>query len=313
MVLAFDHSLEDTLYTIDGDDGDILARFETCSFNSLDSTQSHIIVLSKEDIDLIAIGFEEGFHNFLALLTSELTRLGSKKVVFASILGSSHSILEAFLTADCYGRTNSALELYDIEFIAASRFLVVLSHVLVDPLEDLFAFSNGVRADLGYIEGIIADLYITVNNDNRDLCVLSFFKNCIPARLYNRDKGDDINALGNEGTNCFDLIFLFLLRIRELKIYTGILSSLLDRFRICGSPFGFRTDLREAHRNLLIALGTGAGAVLFGLVSAATANDHKHHGCCQHQRNNLFHLFNFLSYLSFPLETMNSLFFTCLV
>ena len=197
---AFDHSLEDTLYTIDGDDGDILARFETCSFNSLDSTQSHIIVLSKEDIDLIAIGFEEGFHNFLALLTSELTRLGSKKVVFASILGSSHSILEAFLTADCYGRTNSALELYDIEFIAASRFLVVLSHVLVDPLEDLFAFSNGVRADLGYIEGIIADLYITVNNDNRDLCVLSFFKNCIPARLYNRDKGDDINALGNEGT-----------------------------------------------------------------------------------------------------------------
>ena len=79
-------------------------------------------------------------------------------------------------------------------------------------------------ADFGHIERIITEFDIAVDNDNWDLGILCLFEDRIPPRLDNGNESDDINALGNKGTNCLDLVLLLLLCIRELQVDACIFS-----------------------------------------------------------------------------------------
>ena len=211
---AINHCLEHTFDTIDGDDRDILAWFQASFLNSLNCTKGHIIIMCEEDIDFRTIGFEEGLHDFLTFLASEFTSLGSEDIVLAGIRGGCERILEAFLTADCNGGANRALEHYDIKLAAAiTRGLILFRHVLINPFEYVLAFGHRIRADLGNIQGIITDFHITVYDNNRNLGIFGFLQDRIPAGFNNRNEGDDINTLCNKRTDGLDLVLLLLLSI----------------------------------------------------------------------------------------------------
>ena len=235
--------------------------------------------MSKEDVDFRTIGFQERFHNFLAFLTGEFTSLGSEDVILACIRGFSHSIFEAFLTADSNGGTNGTFKNNYIVLAATiTRGLLFFSHVFVNPFEDVVAFFYGVGTDFSHIEAVISQLHIAVNNNNRDFGIFSFFENRIPTRFYDRNEGDNVNALSDKGTNSFNLIFLFLLSIRELEVDTSFFSCFLNGFRVGRSPFGFRSDLGEAHGNLLVT--ATRLAVVLGLFTATAAGSYNHHNAC---------------------------------
>ena len=246
--------------------------------------------MSKEDINLVTVGLQEGLHDLLALLTGELTGLAGQDIVLGCIRGSSHLILKALLTAIGNGGTNRALQDYHLELIrAATGLLVLLGHVLINPLEDVLALGEGVRANLRHIEAVVGQLHIPVNHDDRDLGILGFLQHRIPARLHDRHESNDVNALGDKGADSLDLVLLLLLCIRELQLDTGLLCRLFDGFGVGRPPFGFRSDLGEAHRDLLAAGAccTRAGRSLVTAAAAAGCHDH-HHDCQQHCQN-LFH------------------------
>src|SRR5207237_6609773 len=66
---------------------------------------------------------------------------------------------------------------------------------------------------------------------------------------------DDIDLLCNKCADGRNLIFLLLLPIGELQLYTEILGRLLDRERVGGAPPALCTDLGKAHDELLIGFG----------------------------------------------------------
>ncbi len=85
-----------------------------------------------------------------------------------------------------------------------------------------------VRTDEGHVV-VFGNIRPAVNQNDRDAGLFGFLKNIIPAALDERCNPDDIHFLGDERSNGFDLVFLFLLGIRKSEFNPQVLRRLFNR------------------------------------------------------------------------------------
>lgn len=85
---------------------------------------------------------------------------------------------------------------------------------------------NKVRTQGGQIQ-LIRAVHLPVQQDHRDLGLLRLFQHRVPARGHDRRQQDRVNALRDERSDRGDLVFLFLLRIREAQIDAVLFGLLL--------------------------------------------------------------------------------------
>ena len=110
-----------------------------------------------------------------------------------------------------------------------------------------------VGPDSGQVERLVA-IHLAVQQNDGDLGFLGFLKHAVPAGRHDRGQQDRIDTLGDEGPDRGDLVFLLLLRVRELEVNAPLLGLLFCQRGFCRTPAGFRPDLRKAD-----SLGHGSG------------------------------------------------------
>ncbi len=81
---------------------------------------------------------------------------------------------------------------------------------------------------------------------DRDFGFLGFGQHVVPAGGDDRRDEDRVDALGDEGAERLDLVFLLLLGVGEFQVDAALLGLLLGDRGFGGAPAGFRADLRKA-------------------------------------------------------------------
>ena len=219
---------------VDGDDHDVLARRQAGFLNGLNRAQGHVVIVSIDGGDVFFAGrFQEGGHHFLAfadlkvaVLTGEDFHVG----IFGQFIG------KALVPIDGGSTAGRALKLDDLGFAIG---------VLGQPVGGAVPFFDKIGGDERHIK-VFSRADAAIDQDNRNLCALGFAKDLIPAGLDARREDDGIDALGDEGPDRLNLLFLIFLRIRKAQIDMTILCLGLDRLRLGGAPIAFLAFLREA-------------------------------------------------------------------
>ena len=281
--LALNHGVERALGGVDGDNDDVLTGLEAGSLNGLNGAQSHIVVAGKQDVDLVAVGLQEGLHDLLALGAGVLAGLGSHHVVLSGVGGSGNGIGEAGETVGSHGGAYRAFQNGNLELVAAAPGrLALIVDIAVNPLKGAGALLQGIGADVGHIQGGVGG-NAAVYQHHGDAGVLGFLKHGVPAGLHDGAESDDIHVGGNEGADGLNLVLLLLLGVGELQGNAGVLGGLLDVVGVGGAPLAFGANLSEAHDNvgglLLFAfpIGGGGAAVVSGAAAAAGSQRQGHH------------------------------------
>ena len=112
---------------------------------------------------------------------------------------------EALGAANCSAGAGGAAQFKDVAAVGEQ---------LVDFFGSSLAFDHHVRANVRGIQGRIGRDG-AVDNDDRDIGILGFRENSIPAGFNHWGQRNDIHTLLDAGADGRDLVFLLLLGIRE--------------------------------------------------------------------------------------------------
>src|SRR4051812_23184795 len=104
--LAVGQGLHAVVHRIDRDDLDVDAGNETRGFDGVERTETHVVVVGEEHLDLRAVLLQEALHDLLATVTGEVTRLRVEHVD----RGALDRLVEAGRAVERCGRTRRALE-----------------------------------------------------------------------------------------------------------------------------------------------------------------------------------------------------------
>src|SRR4051812_9389931 len=228
--------------SVDRDDLDVLAGPLAGFLDRLDGTETLVVVVREEEID-VRVRLEEARHDLLAARTREVTGLRRDDLQVRVALDGG---AEARRTVDRRGRACRALDLDDVHLVR--RALVGLRDVLAGepPLAD------EVRSEEAHVERLVLRSHRAVGEDHRDVRSLGLSQDRVPTRLDDRRERDHRDVLLDVRPNRRDLILLLLLRVRELQRDPRGLRGFLDRLRVGRAPAALRADLRETEHDLLL-------------------------------------------------------------
>ena len=226
--------LDGFLDGVDREDGDVGAGFEAGFLDGLDGAEGHVVVVGVNDFEIAAVFFEEGFHDLLAAGAAEVAALGVDDLevgVFRDGFGEGAA---AFVGG---GGAGGALEFEDAALAV---------DVFGEPVGGHATFLGEVGADEAGEEGFVGDLDGAVHEDDGDLRAFGVAEDGFPAGFDDGRDDDGVDALGDEGADGADLVFLAALAVGELQVDAAFGGFVLHRFGVGGAPSGFGAGLGEA-------------------------------------------------------------------
>ena len=139
--------------------------------------------------------------------------------------------------------------------ILVGIIMLVLGAILTDPIKALFK-KIGTDKRHKQIRGYRG---AAIYHDNGDAGIFGLLENVIPTCFDQRRNANYIDLLSNERANSLDLIFLFLLGVRELQLDAQLRRRFLHRRGIGRAPFTLRAELGIADDQIFVGLlGFGA-------------------------------------------------------
>ena len=207
--VAIENHLQTCLAGIKGDDDNVTVNTvgNAGCLHGINSTECLVIVLANNDVELSFIGFAVGLHNLLAAVLCEITGLLIQFVPSLRL----YILIESLRTSDLSGRSCCTGDNQDVQVFDALCLCVCLQ-----PCTCCKTLVLGLGSDpCGVFVGVINR---TVDNDNRDISILSLCQNGVPSCGNDRVDDDVINLLLDEVSYGLELCLGVVIAVYKLQI-----------------------------------------------------------------------------------------------
>ena len=179
---------------------------------------------------------QEALHDGLAFSTGEVAGLGSDDL---EVRMGSEDLVDAGGTVGRSGGAGGAFQDHDVDVFGGVE-------VVDGPAGHAAAFLDEVTAERAdVIDGLHAVRH-TVDQQQRDLRLVDFLEDLVPAGGHDAGEEDVVHALGDEVAQGLDLVLLLLLRVVIHHLPAFLLGHGLEAVGVGGTPVGLLADLGEA-------------------------------------------------------------------
>src|SRR5690625_2304183 len=205
---------EGVLGAVDRGNLDVLTRGEAGFLDRLHSAQSHLVVLSEDELDIIVLRLEHRLENALRFLGGPVGGLGVDLNQFGVLV---HHLIEALVAFVDNGYTGRALKGHVVRAIWEG---------LHCPIRDRGGDLDVIRSNPSDVQARVVGLDPTIDEDNRDLGLLRPLEGRLPTRAFRRREQDQVDPFVNERRERVDLRLLVKVRRgRELEFESRFLGE----------------------------------------------------------------------------------------